>query len=134
MEFKQRTIMEIADMICGNFKAEESFFGYRSSRYLTEFFRDCGTNYAHDGSTRNHWVAETFLQILAEPQPNPHTPPETFTRVIRALMDQGDARNEGEERAGALAFLNTTLAREGFAAFYAPDKQCYLRHIGPAPS
>jgi hypothetical protein len=50
--------------------------------------------------------------------------------VIRTLMDPGDAGNEGPERPGALALLNTTLAREGFDAFYAPDKQCHLRHVG----
>jgi hypothetical protein len=43
MEFKQRTLMQIADMICGNFKDEESFFRYRSSSRLTEFFYDCDT-------------------------------------------------------------------------------------------
>jgi hypothetical protein len=75
MEFKQRTLMQIADMICGNFKADESFFGYRSSSYLTEFFQDCDTGYVHDGSTRNHWVAETLREILAEPKPNANTPP-----------------------------------------------------------
>ena len=130
MEFKKRTLMQIADMICGNFKSEESFFRYRSSSYLTEFLQDCGTAYAHDGTTRNHWVAETLRQILAEPHPNAHTPPETFARVIRTLMDQGDAMNEGAERAGALALLNAALVREGFEAFYAPNKQCYLRHLG----
>jgi hypothetical protein len=36
-------------MICGNFKPEESFFRYRSSSYLTEFFEDCETDYRHDG-------------------------------------------------------------------------------------
>jgi hypothetical protein len=51
MEFKNRTIQEIADMICGNFKAEESFFRYRSSSYLTDFFQDCGTDRRHDGSS-----------------------------------------------------------------------------------
>jgi hypothetical protein len=132
MEFKQRTLMQIADMICGNFnsdKNEKSFFRYRSSSYLTEFFQDCDTDYAHDGSTRNWWVAETLRQILAEPQPNANTPPETFSRVIRTLMDQGDAMNEGAEREGALTLLNASLTREGFEAFYAPDKQCYLRHL-----
>jgi hypothetical protein len=37
--------------------------------------------------------------------------------------------NEGAEREGALALLNAALVREGFEAFYAPDKQCYLRHL-----
>jgi hypothetical protein len=44
-------------------------------------------------------------------------------------MDREDATNEGPERTGALTLLNAALAREGFEAFYAPDKQCYLRHI-----
>lgn len=130
MEFKQRTLMQIADMICGNTKqGKPSLFRYRSSSYLTEFFRDCDTDYSHDGSTRNYWVAETLRKILAEPQPNVSTPPETFSRVIRTLMDQGDAEVEGPGREGALALLNAALTREGFQAFYAADKQCYLRHL-----
>ena len=56
MDFKRRTLMQIADIICGNFKQDESFFRYRSSSYLTEFFQDCDTDYEHDGSTRNYWV------------------------------------------------------------------------------
>jgi hypothetical protein len=127
MEFKKRTLMQLADMICGN--GEESLFRYRSSSYITEFFRDCDTDYEHDGSTRNHWVAETLRQILAEPQSNANTPPEAFSRVICTLMDQEDVLNEGAEREGALAQLNAALAREGFEAFYAEDKKCHLRHI-----
>jgi hypothetical protein len=130
MDFKKRTIKEIADMVCGNFKTEESFFRYRSSSYLSEFFEDCDTAYRHDGSTRNYWVAEVLGEMLAEPSSGPNVPPETFARVIRTLMDSGDAVNEGSDRPGALALLNTPLAREGFEAFYGPDKQCHLRHMG----
>jgi hypothetical protein len=129
MKFNRRTLMQIAEMICGNFKEDESFFRYRSSSYLTEFFQDCDTDYRHDGSTRNYWVADTLEKILAEPQPDPATPPETFLRVIRTLMDQSDAKNEGPERPRALAMLNLELAREGYEAFYGADKQCYLRHV-----
>jgi len=121
--------MQIADMICGNFHFEESFFPYRSSKYLTEFFEDVDTDYRHDGSTRQNWVADTLKEILAEPRSGTSTVPDTFLRVIQRLMDRGDAMNEGEQRAGALALLNAALEREGFEAFYAPDKQCYLRHI-----
>ncbi len=129
MEFKQRTLKQIADMICGNFPANESFFIYRSSSFITEFFQDADTDYAHDGSTRNWWVAETLKTILAEPQSAPNYPSETFLRVIQTLMDQGNALNEGPERPSALTMLNNALVREGFEAFYAPDKKCYLRHI-----
>ena len=95
MEFKRRSIAQLADMICGNRKeGGTGFFRYRSSSYLTEFFRDCDTDYEHDGSTRNAWVADTLKNILTEPQPGPNTPPETFSRVIRVLMDRTGAENE----------------------------------------
>jgi len=45
------------------------------------------------------------------------------------FMTQGEAINETPERKGALELLNATLVREGFEAFYAPDKKCYLRHL-----
>lgn len=122
--------MQIANMICGNAnETEESFFRYRSSSYLTEFFQDCETDYEHDGSTRNRWVAEVLGKILDEPQAAINVPPDTFSRVIQVLMDQGDAFNEGPDRTGALGALNAALTREGFEAFYAPDKTCYLRHL-----
>lgn len=129
MEFRQRSLDAIADMICGNFKHEQSFFVYRSSSYLTRFFQDCDTDYAHDGSTRANWVADILRKILNEPHPNAQTPPATFCRVIQVLMDSADACNEGNDRPGALAMINAALAREGFEAFYAEDRLCYLRHI-----
>ena len=129
MEFKERTLNQIAEMICGNFDTKETFFRYRSSSYISEFFEDCDTDYRHDGTTRKWWVASTLREILADPEPAPNTPPEIFARVIRTLMDQSDAVNEGPDRQNALALLNTALAREGFEAFYADDRQCYLRHL-----
>ncbi len=129
MQFKKRTLKEIADMICGNFKMGESHFRYRTSSFLSEFFEDCGTGHRHTGATRSYWVADVLEQILGEPQPNVSTPPETFLRVIRTLMASEDAVEEGPDRPAALALLNNSLAREGFEAFYGPDKQCYLRNI-----
>lgn len=140
MDFKRRTLSALADMICGNYPQEESFFPYRSSSYITSFFEEADTDFAHDGSTRAYWVAGVLAEILSEPQPAPNTPPDTFARVIRCLMDQDDATNEGAERPGALAMLNGALKREGFEAFYAEDHQCYLRHVAtntvaaPAPN
>jgi hypothetical protein len=129
MKFKDRTLMAIADMICGNYDAEKSFFRYRSSSYITRFFQDCDTDYSHDGSTRNRWVAEVIQEILSESQAKASTPPETFSRVISALMDQEEAENESTERSGALSLLNSALKREGYEAFYATDDKCYLKHI-----
>lgn len=120
--------MALADMICGNPDTQE-FFIYRSSSALTRFFRDCDTEYIHDGSTRNYWVADVLKELLTEPHKDAQTPPPTFVRVIRTLMDPADAEHENGDRPGALALLNKALAREGFEAFYAGDGQCYLRHI-----
>ena len=129
MEFKKRTLKAIADMICGNYKLDKSYFVYRSSSFLTRFFQDCDTDYEHDGTTRNRWVEGVLEKILAEPQTNAQRPPGTFLRVIKILMDPADAVNEGSDRPGAFALLNANLAREGFEAFYGEDKQCQLRHI-----
>ncbi len=130
MKFKERTLLAIANMVCGNTDRDETaYFTYRSSYYITQFFRDCETDFKHDGSTRSAWVAETLEKILAEPHLNAITPPDTFARVIANLMDQDDALNEGPDRPNALQALNGALARQGFEAFYGPDKKCYLRHI-----
>ncbi len=129
MNFKARTIDALATMICGNYESSSSYFHYRSSKFLTRFFRDCDTDYSHDGSTRDYWVAQVLAKILAEPQPNDFTPSETFARVIMVLMDQEDAVNESRDRENALELLNAELAREGFEAFYGEDRKCYLRHI-----
>jgi hypothetical protein len=128
MKWRQRTLDEIADMICGN--GEGSPFVYRSSSYLTRFFQDADTDYAHDGSTRYAWVATVLERILAEPHTDAQTPPASFCQVIATLMDVGDTVGEDRGRIAALTKLNTSLQREGFEAFYGPDQRCYLRHIG----
>ena len=122
--------MQLADMICGNSPAKgQNYFKYRSSSYLTQFFQDCETDYVHDGSTRQYWVADTLTKILKEPHPSSAVPPDTFCRVILTLMDQEDIENDEPMRPKALGQLNSALVREGFEAFYASDKRCYLRHI-----
>jgi hypothetical protein len=44
-------------------------------------------------------------------------------------MDQGDKQDADPGREKAMALLNVALAREGYEAFYAEDRQCYLKHI-----
>jgi hypothetical protein len=132
MEFKRRTLSQLSDMICGNQVDNKPIpFCYRSSSYLTQFFADCDTDYMHDGSTRHSWVYDRLVEILQEPHPDLRTPPDTFCRLIRVLMDKSDpATDDDEKRTKALQHLNTALAREGFQAFYGEDQHCYLRHIG----
>ncbi|WP_316828740.1 hypothetical protein [Pedobacter miscanthi] len=130
MEFKTRTLNQLAKMICGDPKDNKtSYFRYRSSYYLTEFFGDVDTDYAHDGSTRPIWVSETLSKILQEPSTTADMPSDTFCRVIQLLMEKADPFNEDKERINALEELNTALSREDFEAFYADDNKCYLKHI-----
>jgi len=98
--------------------------------YITEFFQDLDTGWTHDGSTRHRWVADVLESMLAEPHDGPTHPPEVFCRLIDQLMSPSDAMNEGPDRPNALRQLNDVLVREGFEAFYAEDKHCYLRHVG----
>ena len=129
MEFKKRTRSQLADMICGNLIDGESFFRYRSSSYITEFFEDIGTTYKHDGTTRGAWVSDRLQDILSEAHPNAQTVPRLFAILISTLMDAGDGINDDVMRPKALAQLNGALAREGFEAFYGDDRKCHLRHI-----
>jgi hypothetical protein len=100
VNFRDRTLEELADMICGN-DAMRRHLVYRSSSQLTGFFKDCETLHVHDGSTRKWWVKDTLETIMKEPTVGPDSPPDTFQRVIRILMDQADAVDEGPKRAGA---------------------------------
>ena len=137
MKFRRRNTEALGDLICGNRAAgllkpdeELSYFLYRSSMYITEFFQDLDTDWTHDGSTRHRWVADVLESMLNEPHDGPTRPPEIFCRVIDRLMDPSEALNEGPDRPNAIRQLNEVLAREGFEAFYADDRHCYLRHIG----
>ena len=114
LKFKDRTINSLAEMICGNTDSgKEVLFLYRSSSYITRFFQKCETEYVHDGTTRSAWVGSTLVKILEEPQASGTAPPDTFARVIRTLMDQGDKQDADPSREKAMTVLNVALAREG---------------------
>lgn len=137
MKFKRRNAAALADLVCGNPGSDNpevgetpKYFPYRSSSNITEFFAELDTDWEHDGSTRRWWVADVIEAILDEPHDGPGHPPPTFCRLIDQLMDPRDAINEGAERPYALEQLNKVLTREGFEAFYAEDRHCYLRHRG----
>lgn len=52
---------DLAKIFCG----DNSAFPYRSSSYITSFFKDAGFNYVHDGSTRARWVEDRIKEISA---------------------------------------------------------------------
>jgi hypothetical protein len=131
MKWKSRNLRELADMICGNSEHPDkpNYFLYRSSSYLTVFFQDCDLEYVHDGSTRWWWVAGRLEEVLAQPHPNPAVPPDAFVRIIRALLDKGDAQEGDPGRTRAVVALNVVLGREGWEAFYDEHGQGQLRHL-----
>ncbi len=138
MRFKRRNLEALGVLICGNLGSDDPrpgeeprYFPYRSSSYITEFFQELDTEWTHDSSfTRHRWVADVLEAMLAEPHDGPARPPDIFCRVIDHLMSPSEAMNEGADRPNALRQLNDVLTREGFEAFYAEDRHCYLRHLG----
>lgn len=112
-------------MVCGDAQC----FHYRSSKYITEFFEDCELEFVHQGETRPVWVAERLEEVLAMPHPSPTVPPDAFVRIIRRVMEKGEAEIGDPERTSALTALNQVLAREGWEAFYDKHGIAHLRHI-----
>ena len=125
MKWKNRNLRALADIVCSNV----DHFQYRSSSYITEFFEDCDLEYFHDGSTRWAWVAERLEEVLAMPHSRPSVPPDAFVRIIRRVLDKGEAQEGDEDRRKAITALNTVLAREGWEAFYDDQGSGQLRHI-----
>jgi hypothetical protein len=125
MKWKPRNLRELARMVVG----DAEHFPYRSSKYITEFFEDCELEFVHTGETRPVWAAERIEEVLAMPHPTPSVMPDAFLRIIRRLLDKGEAEGDDVDRAKALAALNIVLAREGWAALYDENGLAQLRHI-----
>jgi hypothetical protein len=125
MNWKSRNLRELAEIVIG----DAEHFQYRSSSYITRFFEDCDLEYVHDGSTRWFWVSARLEEVLALPHPSPSIPPDAFVRIIRAVLDKGEAQKDDADRSKALAALNIVLAREGWQAFYDDHGIGQLRHI-----
>ena len=125
MKWKPRNLRELARMVVG----DAEHFPYRSSKYITEFFEDCELEFVHTGETRPVWTAERIEEVLAMPHATPSVMPDPFLRIIRRLLDKGEAEGDDPDRAKALAPLNIVLAREGWAALYDENGLAHLRHI-----
>jgi hypothetical protein len=126
MKWKPRNLRELARMVVG----DAEHFPYRSSKYITEFFEDCELEFIHTGETRPVWAAERIEEVLAMPHPTTSVVPDAFLRIIRRLLDKGEAEGDDSERTKALAALNVVLAREGWAALYDDSGLAQIRHIG----
>jgi hypothetical protein len=118
-------------------------FPYRSSQYITRFFRRCGLPFVHDGSTRRIWAQERLAELnLGTPQ-SPDLPSEDLVRVIAELFDSDDfdSHNERVSRPDvrdarilkvetALESFNKIVAKVGLVAYLDPSGRCHLRNTG----
>lgn len=63
------------------------------------------------------------------PHTGPSSPPDAFVRIIRSVLDKGEAQDGDPDRSAALSAINIVLAREGWEAFYDNHGVGQLRHI-----
>ncbi len=133
MQLHKRTLVDLAEMICGAAGGAgfvRQHFRYRSSTYLTEFFLNCDMNYTHDGNTRKAWVLDVLIELNSGPASNPQLPPDGIVRVIQELMDAGDFQSHNLDRQAALVDLNVSLGRDGIQAYLDGASRCHLRNDG----
>ncbi|MHA1482358.1 MAG: hypothetical protein ACTSQA_02830 [Candidatus Heimdallarchaeaceae archaeon] len=84
-KLKTSIIDQLALMICGD--SPYTNFPYRSSSYLTAFFRGIDLDYCHDGSTRKWWVTEVLEELNEKPSLESGFPSPESKRVIEYLLD-----------------------------------------------
>jgi len=56
MQLHERVLEGLAEMVVGDNK----LFPYRSSYFITKFFKQCELPYTHDRSTRRIWAKVTY--------------------------------------------------------------------------
>jgi len=105
-------LTKIAEMICGDNPFD--FFPYRSSSLITRFFIDLDLDYAHDGSTRRHWVCDVLKELNGKQPAGTGLPSREIIKVIENLLHP-DAFlfNEKVDREKAKQAIKTCLKTYG---------------------
>jgi hypothetical protein len=111
LKINPNILEKLALMICGDSPFNE-YFPYRSSFYLTKFFKDIGMNYIHDGSTRRHWVEETLEELNSGLSEDPDLPPIKLTKVIEYLLDPINFLDQPQNLNHAIEQVNMLLQRQ----------------------
>lgn len=124
MKFRNRTITDLSELVCGNVRQG---FKYYTQRQLAELMDDAGIAFASNQSTRAKDVAASLHTELDtfDGSPSPR-----FHRLIELVMEREDAtEDDGPDRQIALETINGVLKREGYVAYYDDKKRCRLRRI-----
>lgn len=109
MKLDLSTVDELAEMICGN-PPYDKYFPYRSSSYLTRFFRGVNLDYVHDGSTRRWWVASVLEELNNQQDPDPDLPPPKLVKVIEYLLNPIHFIDTPDNRDNAIKLVNGILS------------------------
>lgn len=131
VKLSKRFITNLAEMICGgsggNGGFERQNFIYRSSSYLTEFFRNCDMDYVHRGTTRKFWVEQVLDEINEGPATDVNLPSDGMLRVIEELLDAGNFENGNNTK--ALADVNAALKRDGIEVYLDTVGRVFIRNL-----
>jgi hypothetical protein len=97
----------LAEMICGDPPYDN--FPYRSSSYLTRFFRGVDLDYVHDGSTRRWWVSNVLEELNKEEKSDPDLPSPKMIKVIEYLLNPIHFKNSTGDYESAIKEVNEIL-------------------------
>lgn len=120
MKLSNDALTHLAKMVCG----DAPHFIYRSSSKLTEFFKNLGHDFAHDGTTRRYWVRDRLEDLNNRPEKATHLPSQEIVDVINILADPRQylfSTELGQET--AIRDLNSLLALEGLAVRITNNQQ-----------
>jgi predicted transcriptional regulator len=132
MKINPSVISQLALMICGD-EQYTDIFPYRSSSYLTEFFRSVDLNYIHDGSTRKWWVQGILDKLnTTSTGSDERFPSPELKKIIEQLLHQAEYISKSSNRDKAIGMMNDLLKSEGFFIYIDPrSKNAQLRkHLG----
>lgn len=139
MKLSDRVLEKLAEMVVG----DHSEFPYRSSHFITRFFKRCGLPFVHDGSTRRIWAQDRLAELNLGTSQSPDLPSDDLVRVITELFDSDDFDRYNERNLDpgvrnprtvtvetALESFNKLVAKSGLIAYLDNSGRCHLRNSG----
>lgn len=139
MKLSDRVLEKLAEMVVG----DHAEFPYRSSYFITAFFKRCGLPFVHDGSTRRIWAQERLAELNLGTSQSPDLPSDDLVRVITELFDSDDFDRHNEKSSApearnakllsvesAIASFNKLAAKAGLVAYLDSSGRCHLRNTG----
>ena len=126
MTLSDWVLESLAEMVVG----DHQLFPYKSSSYISRFFKRCGLPFVHDGSTRKWWARERLGELNVGVAHAHDLPSDDLLRVMSELLDPEEFEKHGMDREAALAGLNKLLSRSGLAAYLDVSGRCHVRNTG----